>query len=135
MHFIARARYIRFSPYKLRPIADVIRGKDLDFVFGWLTNHKVKKAQPIKKLIESAAANAKSLQSLESSNLLLKEIRVDQGPTYKYFRPGAMGRSQVRRKRFSHISVILDPKINTKKELKVRKKSIREEKRGTKSKS
>lgn len=110
MQFNARARYVRFSPYKLRPLADVIRGKNVDYALNWLATAALKKALPMKKIVASAAANAKQLQGLDAQKLVVKEIRVDQGPTYKYFKPGAMGRANVYKKRFSHISVVLEPK-------------------------
>ncbi len=112
MQFNARARYIRYSPYKLRPLIDVIRGKQADYAVHYLSTAALKRAIPIKKLIESAAANALQLQDIDLSRLAVKEIRVDEGPTYKYFKPGAMGRANVQRKRFSHISVILEPIAN-----------------------
>ena len=60
-------------------------------------------------MIESAVANAKSLQNLESTDLVIKDIRVDQGPMFRYFKPGAMGRANIYRKRLSHMSVIVEP--------------------------
>jgi len=60
-------------------------------------------------MIESAAANAKFLGSIELDGLAIKDIRVDQGPTVRSFKPGAMGRSNIYKKRFSHISVVLEP--------------------------
>lgn len=110
MQFVAKAKYIWYSPYKLRPLVDVIRGKDVGHAVGWLSTYGTKKSVSIKKLIESAAANAKSLNNLDAGSLLIKEIRVDQGPIYKYFRPGAQGRAMPQRKRLCHISVTLEPK-------------------------
>lgn len=105
--FTAKARYIRYSPFKLRPLADVVRGKGVHEALGVLATCALKKALPVKKVIESAAANAYSLQNIEPTSLRIKEIRVDHGPMYKYYKPGAMGRSNTYRKRFSHISVVL----------------------------
>ena len=59
-------------------------------------------------MLESAVANAKYLKNVEPASLFVKEIRVDQGSTYKYFKPGAMGRSQAYKRRTSHASVILE---------------------------
>ena len=111
MQFNAKARYIRFSPYKLRPVADVIRGKNVQFALNWLETAALKKALPLKKVVASAAANAKQLHDVDVNDLQIKEIRVDQGPAYKYFKPGAMGRSNIYKKRFSHISVVLEPVV------------------------
>ena len=110
MQFTAKTRYTNFSPYKLRPLVDVVRGKPVSYALHWLATAAMKRATPIKKMIESAAANAKQLQNIERENLVIKEIRVDNGPSLRYFKPGAMGRANVQRRRFSHISVILEPK-------------------------
>ena len=108
MQFGARAKYIRYSPYKLRPLADVLRGKNVRYALNWLSTCSLKKVRPIQKLIESAAANAKSLQNVEFGDLIVKKICVDQGPTHRYFKPGAMGRANPCKKRLSHISVVLE---------------------------
>ena len=108
MRFGAKAKYLRYSPYKLRPLADVLRGKNVQYALNWLSTCQLKKIRPIRKLIESAVANAKNLQNLEANVLKIKNICVDQGPSYKYFKPGAMGRANPRKKRFSHISVVLE---------------------------
>lgn len=110
MQFIAKAKGLPFSPYKLRPIADVVRGKDLAYALGWLATYKTNRVVPLKKVIESAAANAKSTQGVEVGDLCVKEIRVDEGRIFRYFKPGAMGRAAMQRKRFCHISVILEQK-------------------------
>jgi large subunit ribosomal protein L22 len=109
MNFSSRARRVHFSPFKLRPLADVVRGKGADFALQWLSSYPIKRAQPLKKAIESAVANARQSGISEPSELVVQEIKVDEGPIVKYFKPGAMGRSNVYRKRFSHISVILKP--------------------------
>lgn len=109
MHFIAKASHIRFSPYKIRPLVDVVRGKKVDYAIHWLATTALKRTNPVKKLIESAAANAKQLQNFSVDQLRIKEIRVDEGPTVRYFKPGAMGRANVQKRRFSHISVVLEP--------------------------
>lgn len=116
MQFVAKARYIRTSPYKLRPLVDVVRGKSVREALHWLSTYPVRRAEPIKKMIESAAANAKSLESIEVADLMIKDIRVDQGPMFRYFKPGAMGRANIYRKRLSHMSVIVEP--NSKKSIK-----------------
>lgn len=108
MQFIAKARYLRYSPYKLRLLVDVVRGKNVQYALDWLATCSLKRAIPVQKVIASAAANAKSIQNIEPKELAIKDIRVDQGPTHKYFKPGAMGRANINRKRLSHMSVILE---------------------------
>lgn len=108
MQFSAKARNVRYSPYKLRSIVDAVRGKNVDYALNVLVTTPLKKVEPVKKLIQSAAANAKNLKSIEPLGLVIKDIRVDEGPMYRYFKPGAMGRADVQRRRFSHISIILE---------------------------
>ena len=109
MNYKASAKYIRISPYKLRPLADLIRGKNVQFALNWLATCALKKAMPLTKVIESAAANAKQLANVEAKELIIKEIKIDQGPIFRYFRPGAMGRANPQKKRLSHMNVIVEP--------------------------
>jgi len=106
--FVAKARYIRWSPLKMRPLVNVIRGKNAQYAINWLTTCRLQRAKPIKKMIESVVANAKHLKNIKTKDLKIKDIRVDQGPTQRYYKPGAMGRAEVRKKRFSHLSVVLE---------------------------
>lgn len=108
MQFVAKARYVWYSPYKLRPLADVVRGKNAAYAINWLSIYKNQRTVPLKKVIESAIANARQLKNVTAENLAIKEIKVDQGPIHRYFKPGAMGRAMIQRKRLCHISVILE---------------------------
>lgn len=108
MHFVAKALYIPYSPYKLRPLADVVRGKPVIYALGWLQTYKSKRSKSLKKVLESAVANAKHLNNVSPTDLSVKEIRVDQGPIHRYYKPGAMGRSIPQRRRLCHISVTLE---------------------------
>jgi large subunit ribosomal protein L22 len=114
MIFTAKAQRVAVSPYKLRPVADVIRGKNVQYAINWLTTYSVRKAVPLQKMLESAAANAKYLNNVEPVALVIKEIRIDQGPIFRYFKPGAQGRSNIYRKRSSHMSIILESIESTK---------------------
>ncbi len=108
MNFKASAKYIKRSPYKLRPIIDIVRGKNAQYALDWLKVYGLKKSSCVKKLLESAIANARNMHDgLQTKDLQIAEIRVDEGPTYKYFKPSAMGRSLIMRKRLSHISIVL----------------------------
>lgn len=108
MNFKASAKYIKRSPYKLRPIVDVIRGKSAQYALDWLKVYGLKKSSSIKKLLDSAIANAKNMHDdIETKDLHVAEVFVDEGPVYKYFKPSAMGRSMVIRKRQSHMTIVL----------------------------
>lgn len=108
----AKSKYIRVSPYKLRPIIDVIRGQRVDKAFAWLGTCSVKRVRPILKALMSAYANAKDLHSgkADMGSLYIKEIKVGQGPTMKYYKPAAMGRAAIQRKRMSHLEIVLSEK-------------------------
>jgi len=108
MEFIAKARYVRYSPYKLRPLVDVVRGKNAAFALGWLTTYRNQRSEPLVKLVASVIANAKHAKNIAADQLMVKEIRVDQGPVYRYFKPGAQGRAMPQRKRLCHISIIVE---------------------------
>lgn len=108
MQFRAQVKYVKRSASKLRPIVDVVRGTTVQYALDWLTVYPAKKALPIKKVVQSAVANAKQLQDIMPTDLKIAEIKVDQGPTHKYYKPAAMGRSMVQRKRSSHITVVLE---------------------------
>ncbi len=108
MQFVAKAKYIAYSPYKLRPVADVIRGKGASYALNWLTTYKTKRTHALKKALESAVANARNLQNIGPEKLSIKEIRIDQGPIRRYFKPGAMGRAMIQRRRLCHISIVLE---------------------------
>ena len=108
MQFESKARFIRISPYKLRPYVDVIRGQNVENALNWLATCPIKRIVPIKKMLQSAAANAKQLEGLEPDNLVIKDIRVDEGPMFRYYKPGAMGRPNTYRRRLSHMCVVVE---------------------------
>lgn len=108
MQFKAIAKYIKRSPFKLRPLADVVRGKSARYALDWLSVYPAKKAGAVRKVIQSAVANAKDREKIEVEQLRVSELKIDQGPAYKYFKPAAMGRSKVLKRRTSHISVTVE---------------------------
>ncbi|HAU30139.1 MAG: 50S ribosomal protein L22 [candidate division TM6 bacterium GW2011_GWF2_43_17] len=115
MQFKAQTRYIWYSPYKLRLLADVIRGKDVVSAMQWLSMYKVKRTVPVYKTLKSAVANAKDRENHEPRDLVVAEVRVDQGPIRHYFKPGAQGRSVPLRARQSHITIVVAPRTDVEK--------------------
>jgi large subunit ribosomal protein L22 len=109
-HFQASAKYVWYSPYKLRPLVNVIRGKDVPYAMQWLSTYRNQRSQPITKVLSSAIANAKSYKNIDPAALVIREIFVEEGPTYRYFKPGAQGRSNEQKKRLCHISVTVATK-------------------------
>jgi len=106
----AVARFVRISPRKLRLIMDKIRGNSVEEALNKLSFAPQKGARIIKKLIDSAVANAGQNSELDVDSLYIKRIFADEGPTLKRWRPRAMGRATRIRKRTSHLTVILDEK-------------------------
>ena len=115
----AKSKYIRVSPYKLRPIVDAVRGIPVDRALAFLKSCSIKRTVPVQKTIFSAYSNCKNLNPdiTSMSELIVKKISVDNGPVIKYFKPGAMGRASIQRKRLCHLEVILERK-KSKKEVK-----------------
>ena len=104
----AVARYIRISPRKVRLIMDEIRGRRIEEALNQLSFAPQKGAFILKKLINSAVANAEQNYEMDVDKLYIKRIYADEGPTLKRFRPRAMGRATRIRKRTSHLTVVLD---------------------------
>jgi ribosomal protein L22 len=105
----ARARFVRVAPRKARLVADQVRGLPLEDALPLLRFSTRSAAQDIRKLIESAAANAENNHDLVADDLLIKDIHVDEGPTLRRYRPRALGRATRINKRTSHIAVALTP--------------------------
>jgi len=109
MDIIAKLRYLRISPRKARLVVDVVRGMRVESARTQLQFSDKRVSEPILKLLNSAIANGKNNFS-RTGGLYIREIFVDQGPTYKRFRPAAKGRSSPINKKTSHITIILDEK-------------------------
>lgn len=105
----ASARYVRIAPRKARLIADQVRGMHIEKARALLQFSPRGAAQPIHKLINSAAANAENNHDLVGDEMRVTSITVDEGPTLRRFRPRAMGRATPINKRTSHIRVALTP--------------------------
>ncbi len=105
----ASARYVRIAPRKARLIADQVRGMHIEKARALLQFSPRGAAQPIHKLIDSAAANAENNHDLVGDEMRVASITVDEGPTLRRFRPRAMGRATPINKRTSHIKVALTP--------------------------
>lgn len=110
MEVKASLKYARVGAQKARLVADLVRGKDVNDAVKTLTFLNKKTAGMVKKLIESAVANAEYKKVMDVDNLYVKAIWVDQGPVLKRFRPRAQGRAFGVRKKTSHINVVLEEK-------------------------
>jgi large subunit ribosomal protein L22 len=102
------AKYIRISPQKARLVADTVRGMNVDEAITALRYMPKKGARILRKVIESAVANADQMETIDVDTLYIKSIEINGGPSLKRFRPRAMGRATRIIKRTSHITVVVD---------------------------
>ena len=110
MEIKAIAKYIRVSPRKIRLLMQEVKGKKVEEALNILTFAPQRGAPILRKLINSAVANASQDPDIDVDRLFIKHIFADEGPTLKRFRPRAMGRATRIRKRSSHLTIILDRK-------------------------
>lgn len=108
MEAVAKAKYVHISPRKARLVADAIRGMKVEEAINKLKFTPKKAAGIFSKVINSAVANASQRPDIDVDSLYIKTTFVDGGPTMKRWRPRAMGRAFMIRKRTSHITVVLD---------------------------
>ena len=103
----AVAKYVRMSPIKLKPVTDLVRGKDLQEALTILKFTPGKGAELVEKVVKSAAANAENNHEMDVDKLYVAEVYANQGPTMKRWRAGSQGRASIILKRSSHIGVTL----------------------------
>jgi large subunit ribosomal protein L22 len=103
----AVARFVRVSPRKIRLIMDEIRGMRVEEALRLLAYSPQKGSALLKKLVDSAVANATANSEVDVDTLVVKRVFADEGPAWKRFRPRAMGRATQIRKKTSHLTVIL----------------------------
>jgi large subunit ribosomal protein L22 len=109
MDAVARLRYLRVSPQKARLVADTIRGKRVEEALDLLRYNPKAVARDLRKLVESALANAKNAEAgVDVDRLVVADIHVDGGPSLKRIRYRAMGRVFRILKRTCHVTVQLE---------------------------
>ncbi|HHI96453.1 MAG TPA: 50S ribosomal protein L22 [Thermodesulfatator atlanticus] len=106
----AVARYVRISPYKARLVVDLIRGKPVDEALNILRFTPKKAARLVRKVLESAIANAEHNYQMDPDRLYVKRAYVDEGPRLKRIWPRAFGRASRILKRTSHITIVVEEK-------------------------
>lgn len=112
MAFRASHRFARISPTKVRPLADMIRGKFADEALDILRYQPQRGARMLEKVIASALGSAQDPDQTRGStvdveSLVVAEARVDGGPMFKRIRPRARGMAYMIKKRMSHIHITL----------------------------
>ncbi|PIT86173.1 MAG: 50S ribosomal protein L22 [Candidatus Magasanikbacteria bacterium CG10_big_fil_rev_8_21_14_0_10_43_6] len=108
MQTTAKLNKLHIAPRKVRLLIDMVRGKHVEEAILQLKLSKKSAAIPLRKLLESAVANAKHNHKIEKETLIVKTAFVDGGVTLKRWMPRAFGRATPIRKRSSHITVILE---------------------------
>lgn len=108
MSYNASHKYARISPRKVRPLADMVRGKPAAEALAILRFQPQRGARMLEKVIKSALGNAEELRDTNVGSLVVSHATVDGGPMIKRIRPRARGMAFMIRKRMSHIHVILD---------------------------
>ncbi len=112
MEAVAKAKHIHQSARKVRQVLDEVRGKQVENAINKLHFTPKKAAKIIEKTLRSAVANAINREGSEvdADKLFIKEAFCDEGPTMRRFRPRAMGRATIIRKRTSHLTIVVAEK-------------------------
>ena len=106
----ATLKFARISSRKVKIVADLIRGKDVDEALAIMKFTPKASSEILEKLLKSAIANAENNHDMKHENLYVAEIFANQGPTLKRIRPAAKGSAVRIRKRTSHITIVLKEK-------------------------
>ena len=106
----APLKFARISSRKVKIVADLIRGKDVDEALAIMKFTPKASSEVLEKLLKSAIANAENNHDMKHENLYVAEIFANQGPTLKRIRPAAKGSAVRIRKRTSHITIVLKEK-------------------------
>lgn len=106
----AEAKNMRISPRKMKPIADLVRGKNVKDAQAILKFTPRKGAEIFLKVLNSAVANAENNFHMDVDSLIVKEIYANQGPTLKRWNAGSMGRANPVLRRSSHVGVVVAEK-------------------------
>lgn len=111
MKAIAKLRYLRIAPRKVRHVADIVRGKQVPQAETLLRFAVRKAADPILKTLRSAVASAKMNHGIEETNLYISKITIDEGPKLKRIETRARGAAYPIQKKTSHITIELEEVI------------------------
>ena len=112
MEATATLRYLKASPQKVRLVADMIRGKKVDEALSILRFLKKHSAKDIEKLLRSAVANAENTENgVDTDDLVVSKIYVNEGPREKRVQPAPMGRAYRIQKRKAHVTVHVSDEV------------------------
>jgi large subunit ribosomal protein L22 len=108
MGYLATHRFAKISARKVRPLADLIRGKFADEALEILQFQPHRGARLLEKVLKSALANAEDQRAANIHHLIVTDARVDGGPMFKRMQPKSRGQASIIKKRMSHIRVELE---------------------------
>ena len=108
MEYRSTHRHARISASKVRPIANLIRGKRADEALEILKYQPQRGARLLEKVLKSALGNAEEQSATNVSQLVVVDARADNGPMFKRMRPRARGMSHVIKKRMAHLTVAVE---------------------------
>ena len=104
----ATARFVRIKPYKVRRVLTLIRGRDLAEALAALDFTASPAAPVVRKVVDSAAANAEANHGMNRERLRVRSAYADEGPRLRRYRAGSIGRGGVIKRRMSHITIVLE---------------------------
>jgi len=123
----ALAKGVRMSPRKVSVVASLVRGRSVEDALTILGHTPRRSALPVKKVIESARANADHNHNLKPETLKIVSITVTPGPSIKRYRPAAQGRALPFQRRSSHINVVVDGEVRQPKKPVVKRTEAKKE--------
>ena len=127
MEVRAIAKSVRMSPRKVRLVADAIRSLSIDQAYQVLEATQKRSAMPIMKTLQSAVANAVTNNNLDTNNLVISSVLVNEAQALKRFHPSSRGRVHPYKKKGSHITIVLKEKVvKAEAVAKVEKKDVEE---------
>lgn len=130
MQVKAQLNGLRIAPRKVRAVANLIKGKDVVKALDQLNYLVRRPVASMKKLLNSAIANAENNFDMVKENLYIKQLVVDEGVKLKRFRPKGFGRASMIQKKTSHISIILEertPGLRQEKKARIKKEEVAEQ--------
>ncbi|RMF60761.1 MAG: 50S ribosomal protein L22 [Calditrichaeota bacterium] len=115
MEAVARSKYVRMSPFKVRRVVNLIKGKNVEDALNILHFSPKRASKTLEKTLRSAVANFflnEEAAHISPHDIYVKKVLVDEGPTLRRFRPMSMGRAGRIRRRTSHITIVVESKVN-----------------------
>jgi large subunit ribosomal protein L22 len=109
----AISKYVQGAPIKMRRVVNSVRGMRAQKALEVLALLPQAAARPVWKTVKSALANAEQNYALDAEDMVVAQIMVDEGPRMRRFRAGARGRYKPIKKRYSHITVVLEQAANS----------------------